>query len=133
MNKLIRERLQKFGHAIKGLKTLFQTEVHGKFHIFFALFVTLAGAFFDITTIEWCMVVICIAMVISAETFNSAIERLTDLASPEYHPLAGKAKDLAAGAVLVCAIGATIIGFIIFLPKVLTWLGWLDYSSGLEI
>jgi diacylglycerol kinase len=123
MNKIIKERLQKFGYAIKGIQILFQTEVHGKFHIFFALFVIAAGIFFDITTIEWCMIIICISMVISAETFNAAIERLTDLASPDYHPLAGKAKDLAAGAVLICAIGAMIIGFIIFLPKVLAWLG----------
>lgn len=130
MNKIIKERLQKFGHAIKGIQILFETEVHGKFHIFFALFVIAASVFFDITTIEWCMVVICIAMVISAETFNAAIERLTDLASPEYHPLAGKAKDLAAGAVLICAIGATVIGFTIFLPKVLSWLGWLEYFLG---
>ncbi len=96
MKNAIKKRLEKFGHAIRGIKILFQTEVHGKFHIFFALFVTLAGMFFSITSIEWCMIVICIAMVISAETINSAIERLTDLASPEYHPLAGKAKDLAA-------------------------------------
>ena len=86
------------------------------------LVVVVAGVFFDISTTEWCLVTLSIAMVIGAEAFNTAVEKLTDLASPDYHPLAGQAKDLAAGAVLICALGTLIIGFIIFLPKVLIWL-----------
>ena len=133
MKNVIKERINSFKYAFNGIKTLFKTEVHGKFHILFALFVVAASVFFDISTVEWCMVIICIAMVVAAEAFNSAIEALTDLASPEYHPLAGKAKDLAAGGVLICSIGALVIGFIIFLPKVLLWLGWLEWLTRVKI
>ena len=59
---------------------------------------------------------LCIGLVIAAELVNSAIERVVDLASPEQHPLAGQAKDLAAGAVLVCAMAAVIVGILVFLP-----------------
>jgi diacylglycerol kinase len=122
MKQLIRERLNSFKYAINGVRLLFTTQIHGKFHLLFALFVVVAGVFFDISTTEWCLVTLSIAMVIGAEAFNTAVEKLTDLASPDYHPLAGQAKDLAAGAVLICALGTLIIGFIIFLPKVLIWL-----------
>ena len=130
MRDNIQKRVDSFKYAFKGIQFLFRTEVHGKFHLFFGLFVIAASVFFDITTIEWCLVIFCIALVIAAETFNTAIEQLTNLVSPEHHPVAGKVKDLAAGAVLVCAIGSVIIGFIIFLPKVLAWLGWLEFFLG---
>lgn len=64
------------------------------------------------------MVVLCIALVISLEALNTAIEHLTDLVSPDYHPLAGKAKDVAAAAVLIAAMGAAVAGGLIFLPKI---------------
>ncbi len=125
MKKILQERWQSFKYAFRGIGLLFKTEIHGKFHIFFAIFVIIAGLFFNINMTEWSLVVITISAVIGAEAFNSSIERLTDLASPDYHPLARDTKDLAAGAVLILAIGAVIIGFIIFLPKVLHWLGWI--------
>ncbi len=77
------------------------------------------GLYFEITPTEWCIIVFAIAIVLAAEAFNTAIEDLTDLVSPEPHPLAGHAKDLAAGAVLLTAIGAAIVGLLIFLPKIL--------------
>ena len=122
MRNRIKERVDSFKYAINGVKILFQTQVHGRFHAFFGLFVITAGFFFHISAAEWCMVVLSISMVLAAEAINTAIENLTDLVSPDYHPLAGKAKDVAAGAVLICAIGTVVIGFIIFLPKVITWL-----------
>jgi len=67
------------------------------------------------------LLVFCIALVFSMEAANTAIEYLTDLVSPEFHPLAGKAKDAAAAAVLFAAIGSAIVGLIIFLPKVLSF------------
>jgi len=82
-------------------------------------FVCIAAIAFQITKIEWCLIVISIAAVWTAEAMNTAIEKLTDLVSPELHPLAGKTKDAAAGAVLVIAIGAAIVGGIIFLPHIL--------------
>jgi len=76
-----------------------------------------AGAYFAISALEWCAVVLAIALVWVAEALNTALERLTDLASPQYNPLAGKAKDIAAGAVLIAALGAVSIGVIIFGPR----------------
>ena len=69
-----------------------------------------------ITRGEWVVVCLCIGLVISAELFNTAIERLVDLVSPQRHPLAGQVKDIAAGAVLVCALAAIAVGLIIFVP-----------------
>lgn len=76
----------------------------------------LGGFHFQITSTEWCIVLICFGLVLAAEAFNTAIERLVNLVSPDYHPIAGDVKDVAAGAVLICAIFAAIIGCIIFLP-----------------
>ena len=81
-----------------------------------AMAVIIAGIVLGITRTEWIMVVMCIGTVIAAELFNTAIEKLVDLVSPERHPVAGRVKDIAAGAVLVCAVAAAIIGLIIFIP-----------------
>jgi diacylglycerol kinase len=76
------------------------------------------GILFAISIAEWMLCLLCFGLVITAEMLNTAIENLVDLASPQKHVLAGKAKDIAAGAVLVAAIVAAIVGLIIFLPKV---------------
>lgn len=81
-----------------------------------AMAVIIAGIVLGITRTEWIMVVMCIGTVIAAELFNTAIEKLVDLVSPERHPVAGQVKDIAAGAVLICAVAAAIIGLIIFIP-----------------
>jgi diacylglycerol kinase (ATP) len=78
--------------------------------------VTFGGIHFGITSTEWCIVILCFGIVLAAEGFNTAIERLVDLVSPDYHPIAGAVKDIAAGAVLLCAIASAIVGTIIFLP-----------------
>ena len=79
--------------------------------------VLVAGAYFHLSALEWCAVVLAITAVWVTEGLNTALERLTDLASPGFHPLAGKAKDIAAGAVLITVIGAVSIGIIIFGPR----------------
>ena len=81
-----------------------------------AMAVIIAGIVLGITRTEWIMVVMCIGTVIAAELFNTAIEKLVDLVSPERHPVAGRVKDIAAGAVLICAVAAAFIGLIIFIP-----------------
>ena len=78
-----------------------------------------AGAWFSITALEWCAVLAAITLVWVAEALNTALERLTDLVSPQFHPLARQAKDIAAGAVLLAAIGAVSIGVVIFGPRLL--------------
>lgn len=107
-----------FRYAFRGLVDLFRTQSNARFHagaVFAAVF---AGYWLDISRLEWVAVVLCIAVVLALEAVNTALEYLTDLVSPDYHPLAGKAKDVAAGAVLVAAIGAAVVGGLIFLPKI---------------
>ena len=77
------------------------------------------GAFLRITAIEWCLLTLAMASVWITETLNTAIEFLTDLVSPEFHPIAGQVKDLAAAAVLISAMGAAIVGVIVFLPRII--------------
>lgn len=114
---MFKERLASFKYAFKGLADLFRSQPNARIHLLATFVVSIAGFYYHISAIEWCLVLLAIAMVISAEGFNTAIEYLTDLVSPDYHPLAGKTKDVAAAAVLVCAIGAVLVGLLIFLPK----------------
>ena len=105
------------GYSLRGLRTQFATQVNVRIHAAATGLVVTAGFWCGLARLEWCAVVAAIALVWTAEGLNTALEFLTDLVSPEYHPLAEKAKDVAAGAVLTASIGAAVIGAIIFLPK----------------
>jgi len=116
----MRKRIQSFGYAGRGIRQVFSSEANMKIHILIAIIVIICGFLFKITVSEWIFCLLCIGLVFSAEMINTAIENVVDLASPEHHELAGKAKDIAAGAVLICAIISVIIGLLIFVPKFLT-------------
>lgn len=105
-----------FGYALEGVRTALG-EQNMRFHVVSAFVVLAAGVFTGLSTLEWCVIVIVMGLVLAAEIFNTALERVVDLASPDIHPLAKQAKDLAAGAVLVIAGMSVIIGLLIFLPK----------------
>ena len=107
------KQVRSFGYAWKGIRQCIGKEQNLSFHLIATVVVVAAGFFFGITRTEWMIVVLCIGVVIAAELFNTAIERLV---SPERHPIAGFVKDVAAGAVLLCAVAAAIVGGIIFLP-----------------
>lgn len=79
----------------------------------------LLALYLSVSPLEWCLLILATAVVWVAEGLNTALERLTDLASPGYHPLAGKAKDIAAGSVLIAGLAALSIGAIIFIPKLI--------------
>jgi diacylglycerol kinase (ATP) len=81
--------------------------------------VVAVGLYFHLTRFEWCWIILAIISVWTAEALNTAFEFLTDVASPAFHPLAEKAKDVAAGAVLITAIGSVLIGVLIFGPHLL--------------
>jgi diacylglycerol kinase (ATP) len=121
MNKIssLQLRLRSFGYAFKGLFVAFQSQANLQLHGLAAILVTLLGLYVGLNAIEWCIILLCIALVIGAELINTAIETYIDYKSPEQHPEIGKAKDVAAAAVLVCAIVAVIVGCIIFIPKFL--------------
>ena len=119
MNYSFKKQMKSFTFAWKGILTCAGHEQNITFHLLAAIAVIVAGFIFHITHIEWMVVMLCIGSVIAAELFNSAIERLVDLVSPERNKIAGEVKDIAAGAVLVTAIAAAIVGLIVFLPYIL--------------
>ena len=106
--------LKGFEYAGQGIKASIVEQRNLKIQAVIALVVVVAGFYFDITVIEWCVILFAIALVMGLEMMNSAVESLVDLVSPDYKPLAGRVKDIAAGAVLFAAILAAIIGVLIF-------------------
>lgn len=118
-----KRQIRSFGYAWKGITSCVGKEQNLSFHLIATAAVIISGYAFGITRTEWMIIVLCIGMVIAAELFNTAIERLVNLVSPERHPLAGQVKDIAAGAVLVCAVAAAIIGLVIFVPYAMELLG----------
>lgn len=116
MNNELHKRLKSFAYAWKGIGSFVRKEHNAWIHCSAIIVVTTAGFLFNITRTEWLIIFLCFGIVLAAEAFNTAIERLVNLVSPGYHPIAGDIKDIAAGAVLICAITAAIIGGVIFIP-----------------
>lgn len=115
MNPL-QKRIASFGYAFKGIVTLISTQANARIHFLATVLVLGAGFLLEITRMEWAAIALAMGLVWMAEGMNTAIEFLTDLTSPDHHPLAGKAKDVAAGAVLLAAIAAAVVACIVFLP-----------------
>lgn len=110
--------ISSFKHAFEGIAVGVLNERNMKIHLCAMCLVILFGIGFKISIIEWCICVILCGMVIGAELVNCAVEAIVDMVMPDIHPKAKVAKDTAAGAVLVCAISALIVGGIIFVPKI---------------
>lgn len=117
-----RKRLASFRYALNGVRLLIQKEHNAWIHCFAAVCVVTAGFLLGLSEMEWIAAVIVIGAVLAAEAVNSAIEALADLVSPDYNEAIKRTKDLAAGAVLITAIAAAIVGLIIFYPKISCWL-----------
>ncbi|HEX8516191.1 MAG TPA: diacylglycerol kinase family protein [Bacteroidia bacterium] len=113
----ISERVKSFGYALDGLGEFFKSQHNAWIHLFAAVFVIFLAVYLRITSNEWCWIIIAVSMVFLAELFNTAIEYLSDIVSPNLHPQIKKVKDVAAAAVLIAALGAAVIGMTIFLPK----------------
>lgn len=109
----IKKRILAFVHAFNGVLLASRDEPPMRVHLLAAALVTVAGFYFHITTTEWCMVVLCFGMVIAAELLNTSIEKLCDHLHPEKHPNIKYVKDVSAGAVLVVAAAAVIVGAVI--------------------
>ena len=108
-----------FKYAFEGIIFALKSERNIKIHLLAACIVVGLGFYFHIQKYEWLILILTIGIMIVVELINTAIERTVDLASAEFHPLAKQAKDIAASACLVFAICSLIIGFIIFLPKII--------------
>ena len=114
--------INSFKYAFTGMWSAYKSERNMKIHIAVAILVILFGVFLQISTYEWIACIVCFAMVIGSEMFNTAIETFVDIAMPKKDERAKKAKDVADGGVLVFAIGSAIIGSIIFIPKIIDYL-----------
>lgn len=115
----ILKRLKSFTYAFNGIWQILLREPNFRIHLLAATAVVIFGFICNLNSTEWLIIVITIGIVMSAELFNSAIEKIVDLVHPARSEKAGLIKDMAAGAVLVTAIAAAIVGFIIFLPKII--------------
>lgn len=108
---------QSLRFAFSGVRHAYRSQRNLRIHAAIAAAVIVTGFALRISRAEWALVVALIGLVLGLELFNTAVEALVDLASPTYHPLAKIAKDTAAGAILVVALGSAIAGLIIFLPR----------------
>lgn len=113
------KRLKSFTYAVNGFRLLFKEEHNARIHLMVSILAIILAFYFNLNKQEWVGILMSIALVFSAEIFNSAIENLCDFVSPQWHEKIKKVKDLSAAAVLLCAIIAAIIGLIIFVPKCL--------------
>ena len=111
-------RVRSFRHAIRGVLRMLRCQHNAWIHAAATVGGVGAGLWFQVSRADWCWIVLAISIVWTAEALNTAFEFLADAASPEFHPLVRDAKDVAAGAVLITALAAAIIGAIIFWPYV---------------
>lgn len=114
----IRKALKSFRYAGVGIYDLFRQENNAKIHLLAAGLIVIAGISFKLSATEWCIITIQIALVWSAEAFNTAIEKLADTVTTDYHPSIKIVKDVAAAGVLILAISAVIVAGFIFFPKI---------------
>ncbi len=114
----LENRIKGVGYAFKGAWILVRSESSIQIQVVIALAVTLAGFYFEISTAEWIYQLFAIGLVMGVEGVNTAIEKLSDYVQPEHDPRIGRIKDISAGAVMYVSMIASIIGLIIYLPKI---------------
>lgn len=122
MNPIIKKNNRRnlilgFKHAFNGIMAAFRKEANLRIHVMAVFIVVLFSFATGLDVLEWCIVILCMALVITAELFNTAVENLADVVTREYDPHIKVVKDIAAGAVLIASIASVIIGAIVFLPK----------------
>ncbi|NLV16218.1 MAG: diacylglycerol kinase family protein [Syntrophomonadaceae bacterium] len=115
-------------NALNGLRTALRNERNLKIHFAMTLVVIFAGLLLRLTLMEWSFIVIAIVMVWATELLNTSIEGIANQVSSQFSPEIGHAKDVAAGAVVVAALGAVIIGILVFGPKILYYLGGITFD-----
>lgn len=119
MMNFLRKRILSFYYAFQGIHAFFKSQPNMYIHGLAAMIAIICGIGFQITGVEWALVILCISLVLAVEMMNSAIEVLVDMVSPDWSAKAKYIKDVSAAAVLVVAIGSAVIGALIFLPYIL--------------
>lgn len=115
-----------FLYAGNGIKYCFKHELNFRIDLLATIVVIVMGFFFNISITEWLFVIGCCMLVLAMEMLNTALEKICNIISEEFHPLIKFVKDVAAGAVLVCAIGSALIGALIFIPKIIHQIKFLQ-------
>ena len=118
----IRGRVQSFRYAWYGLGLMLRSQHNAWLHAFASICIIGAGVLFGLRDGEWCWIILAIMAVWTAEALNTALEFLADAATPEFHPLVKCAKDVAAGGVLISALGSVVIGLLVLGPHLLDFL-----------
>jgi diacylglycerol kinase len=113
--------IKSFGYAWNGIKTTFTSQTNFKIHLLAAIITIVLGFVLNIAAIEWVIIIFCIALVLTMEMINTAVEKLCDVVHKDTHPIIKMVKDIAAGAVLVVAANSLIVGGVIFLPKIIVY------------
>lgn len=111
--------MKRFAHAFRGIGSALRQDANLWLHLLIAAIVFAAAAWFRLPMTDWAILTLTVAVVLVAEMLNTAIEKVVDLASPDYHEIAKLAKDIAAGAVLIASIAAVAVGLLVFGPAVL--------------
>ena len=117
--------LDSLTYALQGVHRFFSKERNGQIQAVFGLAAILLGFILSISSFQWLLVLLCIGLVISLEMINSAIEKLCDLVTADFHPAIKIIKDVAAGAVLVASIFSLIVGLLIFIPAIVQFVNKL--------
>jgi len=115
-------RLQSVRNALHGIMLMLKSQHNAWLHAFASICILTAGAVFHLSDPEWCWIILAIIAVWTAEALNTALEFLADAAKPEFHPLVKNAKDVAAGGVLISAIGSIAIGLLVLGPHLLDFI-----------
>lgn len=123
VQKQLASRVRSFGYAFEGWWYALRTQPNTWIHALATVVAVALAVWLKISSVEWALIVVAIVLVWTAEFFNTAVESIVDLASPEVHPLAKAAKDVAAAAVLIGAGGAVLIAAFVFLPRLFSLMG----------
>jgi diacylglycerol kinase len=114
-------RIESFRCAARGIRLMLRSQHNACLHAVASCCVLIVGGLCVLTAAEWCWIILAIMAVWTAEALNTALEFLADVAAPEFHPLVGYAKDVAAGGVLISAMGSAIVGVLVLGPHVIAW------------
>jgi diacylglycerol kinase len=125
--------ISSFSYALQGIAACFTSETNFKIHVMAACGATGIGLWLHINATEWCILLLCVAIVMSLELVNTAIEKLCDMVSPQKNNVIKKIKDMAASAVLIAAMSSCICGITIFLPKIIVLLKIYKHAQAIFI
>lgn len=126
----LKKFIESFNNAVTGILTAIKTESNLRAHFIIAILVVLMSLFFNFTRMELLMLLFAITTVLIAEMFNTVAEKMVDMITQDYHPLARIIKDISAGAVLIAALNSVVVGYLLFFNRVNPFAIWVIFKIG---